>query len=117
MSLAAQTLSSLRRQLTAGDISSRDIVEDAIAQVAARDGEIGAFISHDPETALAEAEKADLSLPLGGLPIGIKDNINVLGQPCTCASKFLQGAYTSPYDATVIKNLRAAGAIPFGRAN
>ncbi|MDB4382409.1 Asp-tRNA(Asn)/Glu-tRNA(Gln) amidotransferase GatCAB subunit A, partial [Akkermansiaceae bacterium] len=65
MSLAAQTLSSLRRQLTAGDISSRDIVEDAIAQVAARDGEIGAFISHDPETALAEAEKADLSLPLG----------------------------------------------------
>ncbi|MDB4433941.1 Asp-tRNA(Asn)/Glu-tRNA(Gln) amidotransferase subunit GatA [Akkermansiaceae bacterium] len=117
MSLAAQTLSSLRRQLTAGEISSRDIVEDAIAQVAARDGEIGAFISHDPETALAEAEKADLSLPLGGLPIGIKDNINVLGQPCTCASKFLQGAYTSPYDATVIKNLRAAGAIPFGRAN
>ena len=117
MSLAAQTLSSLRRQLTAGDISSRDIVEDAIAQVAARDGEIGAFISHDPETALAEAEKADLSLPLGGLPIGIKDSINVLGQPCTCASKFLQGAYTSPYDATVIKNLRAAGAIPFGRAN
>ncbi|MDB4284044.1 Asp-tRNA(Asn)/Glu-tRNA(Gln) amidotransferase subunit GatA [Akkermansiaceae bacterium] len=117
MSLAAQTLSSLRRQLTAGDISSRDIVEDAIAQVAARDGEIGAFLSHDPETALADAEKADLSLPLGGLPIGIKDNINVLGQPCTCASKFLQGAYTSPYDATAIKNLRAAGAIPFGRAN
>ncbi|MDB0056808.1 Asp-tRNA(Asn)/Glu-tRNA(Gln) amidotransferase subunit GatA [Akkermansiaceae bacterium] len=117
MSLAAQTLSSLRRQLTAGDISSRDIVEDAIAQVAARDGEIGAFLSHDPETALADAEKADLSLPLGGLPIGIKDNINVLGQPCTCASKFLEGAYTSPYDATAIKNLRAAGAIPFGRAN
>jgi len=117
MSLASQTLSSLRRQLTAGDISSRDIVEDAIAQVAARDGEIGAFISHDPEAALAEADKADLSLPLGGLPIGIKDNINVLGQPCSCGSKFLQGAYTSPYDASSIISLRAAGAVPFGRAN
>jgi len=117
MSLVAQSLTDLRRQLTAGDISSRDIVEDAIAQVAARDGDIGAFISHDPEAALAAADQADLSLPLGGLPIGIKDNINVLGQPCTCGSKFLQGAYTAPYDATVITKLRAAGAVPFGRAN
>lgn len=117
MSLAAQSLTALRRQLTAGEISARDIVEDSIAQISARDGDIGAFLSHDPESALAEAEKADLTLPLGGLPIGIKDNINVLGQPCTCGSKFLQGAYTSPYDATVITKLRAAGAIPFGRAN
>lgn len=117
MSLASQSLTSLRQQLTAGDISSRDIVEDAISQISARDGEIGAFLSHNPEAALAAADQADLSLPLGGLPIGIKDNINVLGEPCTCASKFLKEAYTSPYDATVIKNLRAAGAIPFGRAN
>lgn len=117
MSLAAQTLSSLRRQLTAGDITSRDIVEDVIAQVTNRDGDIGAFLTHDAETALAAADQADLTLPLGGIPIGIKDNINVKGQPCTCASKFLQGAYTSPYDATVITNLRQQGAIPFGRAN
>lgn len=117
MSLAASSLSSLRRQLTAGDISARDIVEDVIAQVSARDGAIGAFLSHDPETALAAADQADLSLPLGGLPIGIKDNINVLGHPCSCASKFLKDAYTAPYDATAITRLRAAGAIPFGRAN
>ena len=117
MSLAAQTLSSLRRQLTAGDITSRDIVEDVIAQVTTRDGDIGAFLTHDADTALAAADQADLTLPLGGIPIGIKDNINVKGQPCTCASKFLQGAYTSPYDATVITKLRQQGAIPFGRAN
>ena len=117
MSLAAQTLSSLRRQLTAGDISPRDIIEDAVSQISARDGEIGAYISADPEAALAEADKADLSLPLGGLPISLKDNMNVKGSPCTCGSKFLSGAYTSPYDATVVKNLRAAGAIPFGRTN
>lgn len=117
MSLAASSLSSLRRQLTAGEITARDIVEDVISQVSSRDGDIGAFLSHDPESALAAADQADLSLPLGGLPIGIKDNINVLGQPCTCASKFLKDAYTSPYDATVITKLKAAGVIPFGRAN
>ncbi|MDB4403988.1 Asp-tRNA(Asn)/Glu-tRNA(Gln) amidotransferase subunit GatA [Akkermansiaceae bacterium] len=117
MSLASQSLSSLRRQLTAGNITSRDIVQDTIDQISARDGEIKAFLSHDPETALAEAEKTDLSLPLGGLPIGIKDNINVRNHPCSCASKFLEGAYHSPYDATAVIKLRAAGAIPFGRLN
>ena len=69
------------------------------------------------EGVIAEAEKADLSLPLGGLPIGIKDNINVRNHPCSCASKFLEGAYHSPYDATAVIKLRAAGAIPFGRLN
>ncbi|MCB1041288.1 MAG: amidase, partial [Acidimicrobiales bacterium] len=79
--------------------------------------ELGGYLSLDGETALAAAEAADLSLPLGGVPIAIKDNINVKGQPCTCGSKFLAGAYTAPYDATVISRLRKAGAIPFGRAN
>jgi len=117
MSLAASTLSSLRRQLTSGDITAKDIIEDVISQVSTRDGDIGAFLSHNQEAALAAAEKADLSLPLGGLPIGIKDNINVIGEPCTCGSKFLQGAYTAPYDATAISKLKSAGAIPFGRTN
>lgn len=42
------------------------------------------------------AERADVSLPLGGIPIGIKDVINVKGQPCTAASQILRG-YTAPY--------------------
>ncbi len=57
-----------------------------------------------------------MNLPLGGVPIAIKDNINVTGQPCTCASRILRD-YVSPYDATVIRKLRAAGAIPFGKTN
>jgi aspartyl-tRNA(Asn)/glutamyl-tRNA(Gln) amidotransferase subunit A len=48
--------------------------------------------------------------------VAIKDLINVKGQPCTCASKILKG-YVSPYDATVIKNLKAAGAVCAGRVN
>jgi aspartyl-tRNA(Asn)/glutamyl-tRNA(Gln) amidotransferase subunit A len=50
------------------------------------------------------------------VPIGIKDAINVLGEPCTCSSKILAG-FRSPYDATVIAKLKSAGAIPFGRLN
>jgi hypothetical protein len=68
------------------------------------------------EKARAAADAADTSLPLGGVPIAIKDVINVKGDPCTCASKILQG-YVAPYDATVITKLREAGAVLFGRTN
>ncbi|RYD29307.1 MAG: Asp-tRNA(Asn)/Glu-tRNA(Gln) amidotransferase subunit GatA [Verrucomicrobiaceae bacterium] len=110
------TITSLRRQLLAGETTPAAILEKLAGEISARDGKTGAYLSHNLESALAEAASVDLSLPLGGIPIGIKDNMNVLGQPCTCGSKFLEN-FVSPYDATVIKKLRAAGAIPFGRMN
>ena len=110
------TITTLRRQLLAGETTPAAILEKIAGEISARDGQTGAYLSHNLEAALAEAATADLSLPLGGIPIGIKDNINVLGQPCTCGSKFLEN-FISPYDATVVKKLRAAGAIPFGRMN
>ena len=111
------TIVSLRKQLLAGETTAEAILGHLAGEIAARDARTGAYLSHHLETALAEATKADLSLPLGGIPIALKDNMNVLGQPCTCGSKFLSENYTSPYDATVVKKLRAAGAIPFGRLN
>jgi aspartyl-tRNA(Asn)/glutamyl-tRNA(Gln) amidotransferase subunit A len=54
--------------------------------------------------------------PLLGLPIAIKDNLNVRGWACGCASRILEG-YRAPYDATVVARLKAAGAIPCGRTN
>ena len=110
------TISALRRQLLAGETTSAAILNQLAGEITARDGQTGAYLSRDLESALAEAATADLSLPLGGIPIAINDNINVLGQPCTCGSKFLEN-FISPYDATVIRKLRAAGAIPFGRMN
>ena len=80
------------------------------------DPKIDAYLSIDFDAALKEAEKVDVDLPLGGVPIAIKDIINVKGQPCTCASKILAN-YRAMYDATVIRKLRAAGAIPFGKTN
>ncbi len=111
------TLTTLRQKFLAGETTPEAALRDLANDIATRDPQTGAYLSHDLESALAEASKADLTLPLGGIPIGIKDNINVLGQPCTCGSKFLAENYLSPYDATVIRKLRAAGAIPFGRLN
>ncbi len=110
------TLTQLRQQLTTGETTATAILEALAGEIAARDAQTGAYLSYDLESALAEAASVDLSLPLGGIPIAIKDNMNVLGQPCTCGSKFLEN-YIGTYDATVIRKLRAAGAIPFGRAN
>ena len=110
------TLATLRQQLLAGETTPAAILEKLAGEITARDGQTGAYLSYSLESALAEAATADLSLPLGGIPIALKDNINVLGQPCTCGSKFLEN-FVSPYDATVVRKLRAAGAIPFGRMN
>ena len=113
-----------RKGLDAGDFSSEELTGAVIARVRAADGEIGAYLTFDEEGALAAAKAADeaaaagrsAGMPLAGIPVAIKDLINVRGQPCTCASKILQG-YVSPYDATVTARLKAAGAICAGRTN
>ena len=116
MSLAHESIASLRRRLASKEIHSRDIVRDLLQQIDAREKTIHAYTHLDREAAIAAAEKADPSLPLGGIPIAIKDNLNVLGDPCTCASKILEG-YKAPYDATAIARLRQAGAVFLGRTN
>jgi len=111
------TITELRRQFLAGTTSPEGVLNHLAGEIAARDGRTGAYLTYQLETALAEAARADLTLPLGGVPIAIKDNLNTLGQPCTCGSRVLAENYRAPYDATVIRKLRAAGAVPFGRMN
>ena len=116
MALFSLTVHETQDLLRRKEVSPKEIVEALIKRIEQVDGTIHGFLSFDPERALAEAEHADISLPLGGIPIAIKDVVSVKGHPCGCASKILQG-YVAPYDATVIERLRAAGAIPFGRTN
>lgn len=111
------SITELLRDYRSGKRTPFEAVTDVIKAIEERDPAVGGYLSIDPETALHEAGKADVNLPLGGIPIAIKDLINVNGQACSCASKFLQSGYTSTYDATVISHLRKAGAIPLGRTN
>src|SRR5438876_10443657 len=114
--LPALSIAELRPLLCRREVSPREILEALEERINAVDGKIGAYLSRDFDAAAVEAEKADINLPLGGIPVAIKDIINVAGQPCTCASKILRG-YRAPYNATAIERLRAAGAIPFGKTN
>jgi aspartyl-tRNA(Asn)/glutamyl-tRNA(Gln) amidotransferase subunit A len=114
--LPALTIANLQSLLRRKEASPREVLESLRARIETVESKIDAYLSIDFDAAAKEAEKADVNLPLGGVPIAIKDIINVTGQPCTCGSKILAN-YRSPYDATVIQKLRAAGAIPFGKTN
>ena len=92
-------------KLSAGEVAElRNELENKIFA----DKELGAYVE----------QLANLPLDkLGaGVPIAIKDNIQVKGWSVTCASKILQG-YVAPYNATVVKKLLASGLAPFGRTN
>src|ERR1700757_951830 len=114
--LLAVSIADLQSLLRRREVSPREVINALRERIEAVDGDLGAYVSLNIEAAMKEAEHANVDLPLGGIPIAIKDIINVMGQPCTCASKILQG-YRAMYDATVIRKLRAAGAIPFGKTN
>ncbi len=116
MELPALSLADVQARLRAKEVSPSEILRALDARIAQVDPQIHGYLTRDLDAALRCAESADVSLPLGGVPIAIKDVINVTGEPCTAASKILEG-YRSNYDATVIRKLRAAGAIPFGRCN
>lgn len=97
--------------LAKGDFTSVELTQAVIDRVRAENPQIGAYVSFDEEGALAAARANPQ-----GVPLAIKDLINVKGQPCTCGSKILKG-YVSPYDATVIANVKKAGFICAGRVN
>jgi aspartyl-tRNA(Asn)/glutamyl-tRNA(Gln) amidotransferase subunit A len=116
MSLTSLSISELRRKFRSRETSPIEALEALEARIGQVEPVVHGYLSRDYAAARTLAEKADISLPLGGVPIAIKDVINVNGEPCSCGSKILDG-YRATYDATVIKMLRAAGAIPFGRCN
>jgi aspartyl-tRNA(Asn)/glutamyl-tRNA(Gln) amidotransferase subunit A len=104
-------------------ISSVELTQAVVARTKAVDTKVKAFNSFDETDALAQAKASDArraagqaSGPLEGIPIGIKDVISVAGQPLTASSKMLAN-FVSPYDATVTKKLKSAGAVCWGRLN
>jgi len=119
------TISELAASLARREVSAREVMQSCLDRIARVDGKLHAFISHNDADALAQAEAADrllaqgsrdASRPLLGVPVAVKDVIAVKNQPLNCGSKIL-GRFVSPFDASVIEKLKAAGAIVFGRLN
>ncbi len=111
MELYELGIKATRDGLEKGEFTSADLVKSLAARFREKNAEIGAYLTFDEEQALALAAENPKAVP-----IAVKDLINVRGQPCTCGSKILQG-YVSPYDATVIRNMKSKGFIPCGRVN
>ncbi len=122
MSLHTLTIHELRVKLRAGEVSARQVTQSVLDRIAAVDPKIKGYLWMNADDALVQADAIDRlgaaknGKTLAGIPVAIKDVLNVTGQPCTCASKMLQG-YVSPYDATVVQRLRDAGAVFVGRTN
>ncbi len=99
--------------------SATDVVKASLAAIKSTNQKLNAYLSVAEEAALKAAKAVDdkgKGGKLSGVPIAIKDNMMVKGQPTTCASKIL-GNYVAPYDAYVIEKLVAEGAIMVGKTN
>ena len=117
------TARALADAVRSGERTARQVTEEALTAVGSRDGEVRAFLTVLAEEALAQADAVDATVaaghdpgPLAGVPVALKDNLCTRGIPTTCGSKILEG-WRPPYDATVVRVLREAGAVALGKTN
>ncbi len=122
MKLNELTIKEASERLAKGEITSVELTEACLARIKEVDGKIKACLAVCGEEALEEAKKADKRREKGekgellGIPYLCKMNIMTKGIETNAASKILKG-YIAPYDATVIKKLKAAGAVLLGKTN
>jgi aspartyl-tRNA(Asn)/glutamyl-tRNA(Gln) amidotransferase subunit A len=108
--------------VASGRVTARAVAEESLSRVEKAQKAFGAFLSTDPAATLREAEAVDRRvaagerLPLAGVPLAVKDNINVAGRPSTAGSKILAG-FVSPDHATCVARLVDAGAVVVGKTN
>ncbi len=105
----------LLKMLKKEEITSLEIARALFERLEKVEDKIKGYLFLDKERILDNAKEKKQGL-LAGVAVSIKDNICVAGELTRCASKILSG-FTPPYDATTIKNLKAEGAILFGRTN
>lgn len=123
MDIRKLTAVELGKKIKAKEITVLEATQAVLDQIHAVDGEINSYITVDEAGARSEATRiqglidtGELTGPLAGVPVAIKDNMCVKGMLTTCASHILDGFHPT-YTAEAVRNLQKAGAVIIGKTN
>lgn len=123
MDLTSLTIHELTERLSAREITSTELTAAYLKRIDGVEGSVNAYLTVTAEAAMEAAAEADKRFasgakqgPLAGIPISVKDIFCTKGVRTTCASKIL-GNFIPPYDATVVRRLKEAGAVILGKNN
>jgi len=118
-----QTALDIAHKIKAGELSSVEVTTASLSAIKRVDSKVNAYNCTLADFALEKAAEVDAKLkngesisPLAGVPISLKDNMNLKGFKTTCSSKILEN-FTSPYTSTAVQKCLDAGLIPIGKAN
>lgn len=117
------TAAELSARIKSGECTAVEAMEAVLARIEEKEDIYHCYITLDKEEALKEAmavqkriEAGELTGPLAGVPVAVKDNLCTKGVLTSCASKILEN-YIPTFSATAVENLRAAGAVMVGKTN
>ncbi len=123
MSILNLTAVELGKKIRAGEITAPQAAEAALQQIRAQEPRINAFVTVDEEGAVRQAldvqkriEAGELTGPLAGVPMAVKDNMCTKGLLTTCGSRILEN-FIPTYTAQAVANLEQAGAVVLGKTN
>ena len=123
MSLMSLTAVELGKKIKAGEVTVKEAVEAAFAQIEKVEGDVHSFVTLTKEQALKDAgeiqkkiDAGELTGPLAGVPVALKDNLCTKGVLTTCSSKILNN-FVPTYTAQAVENLQKAGAVIIGKTN
>ncbi|MBG0561956.1 Asp-tRNA(Asn)/Glu-tRNA(Gln) amidotransferase subunit GatA [Actinoplanes aureus] len=117
--LTRMSAADLSKLITAKQVSAVEVATAHLDRIAAVDDRVHAFLHVDREGALeaaAAVDRGEITGPLAGVPIAVKDVVTTKGIPTTAASKILEG-WKPPYDATIVERLKKAGMPILGKTN
>ena len=123
MDLMSLTAVELGQKIKNKEVTVKEAVEESLRRIDALEKDINSFVTVDKEGALKQAEEVqkkidsgELTGPLAGVPVAIKDNMCTKGLLTTCSSKIL-GNFVPTYTATAVEKLKEAGAVIIGKTN
>jgi aspartyl-tRNA(Asn)/glutamyl-tRNA(Gln) amidotransferase subunit A len=123
MELDEAGVEQLAAAVRGGEVSAEEVARAALARIEDRDGDLRSFLRTTPERALQAARLVDEAVregrdpgPLAGVPIALKDNLELAGETTTCASRILEG-HRALEDAGAVRAILEAGALPVGQTN